>query len=670
MKKLLALFLALLLLVSLLAGCNKKDGNSTDQPADNGKEIALTDPALTAAAPTADNARVFYEIFVGSFSDSNGDGIGDLRGIINRMDYLNDGNDNSGRSLGVEGLWLTPIFDSGSYHKYDVNDYYTVDPDFGTTEDLKELLTICHERNVKVILDLPINHTSRGCEWFKSFQNAHKNKDTSDPYYEFYSYYSKGESAPAGRKFAALSGTDEYYECNFDGGMPELNFDSPDVRQAVLDVAKYYLDLGVDGFRFDAAKYVYFGDHKNSVDFWVWYMDQLRAINPEIYVVAEVWDGDGVTDMYYPAMNCFNFTMSQSNGLIAEIAQKGDVNRYTNYVQSYLRSIAWTNPDAMILPFIANHDNDRAAGFLPTLNGYAQMAANLMILGPGSPFIYYGEELGMRGSRGSANTDANRRLAMVWGDEDTVKDPTGATYAQDNRADATAKEQLLQESSLYTYYKKLIMIRKANPEIARGNYAALTVPDSKVGGFVSAWNGKAVCVLHNTTGKDVTLELKDLKLADFAELKSSIGLGTASLDGTKLTLGAQTSVVLRAESEPDWMPAPPESRETEPKTDVPDSEPVVVEGWSVIGTLYGSNWDKDFLMTEVEPGVYELECKGLHMNEEYKVRKDGDWAVNFGSDGNRDGPNAIVPESGDYLVRLTVAEDESSAVLELLPLGD
>ncbi|MBR4700273.1 MAG: hypothetical protein IKP19_00955 [Oscillospiraceae bacterium] len=541
MKKILALILTLLLLGSLFAGCKN---NSASDSADAG-ELALTDPALAPAAPTADNARVFYEIFVGSFSDSDGDGIGDLRGIINRMDYLNDGDDSSGKSLGVEGLWLTPIFASNSYHKYDVNDYYTVDPAFGTTEDLQALLTLCHERNVKVILDLPINHTSRSNEWFGNFLRAHRNKDTSDPYYEFYSYYSAGESAPAGRSFSALSGTDEYYECNFDGGMPELNFDNPDVRQAVLDVAKYYLDLGVDGFRFDAAKYIYFGDNDSSVDFWTWYMDQLRAVKPDIYVVAEVWDGDGITDLYYPAMNCFNFTMSQASGLIAETAQKGDVNRYVNYVSTYLQSIAGTNPDAMLLPFIANHDNDRAAGFLPTLNGYAQMAANLLILGPGSPFIYYGEELGLRGSRGSSNTDANRRLAMAWGDGDTVQDPTGATYSQDNRVEATAKEQLAQDFSLYTYYKKLIMIRKANPEIARGEYTALSLPDTKVGGFTADWNGKSVCVLHNTTSKDVTLNLNDLKLEDYTVLKSFIGLGEASLDGDKLTIGAQTSVVLR-----------------------------------------------------------------------------------------------------------------------------
>ena len=110
--------------------------------------------------PTDDNYRTFYEIFTSSFSDTNGDGIGDLKGITNRLDYLNDGDVNSGKSLGVQGIWLTPIFQSPSYHKYDVTDYYKIDSSFGKLEDLKNLLDQCHKRNVKLILDLVLNHTS------------------------------------------------------------------------------------------------------------------------------------------------------------------------------------------------------------------------------------------------------------------------------------------------------------------------------------------------------------------------------------------------------------------------------------------------------------------------------------------------------------------------------
>ena len=541
MKRILPLVLILL----LLGACGEKTDASGAYKLSKSGEAILTGEAFQDAAASEDNNRVFYEIFVGSFSDSNGDGIGDLQGILNRMDYLNDGDPASGLSLGVEGLWLTPIFKSLSYHKYDVNDYYEIDPSFGTMEDLQALIEACHSRGMKLILDLPINHTGPLNPWFMDFRSAHRSGDTADPYYDFFCYYHAGESAPAGRSFAQLSGTDDYYECNFSGDMPELNFDTPGVRQAVLDVAKYYLDLGVDGFRFDAAKYIFFGDNVKSAVFWQWYIGELKKINPEVYTVAEVWDSDGVTDLYYPALNCFNFTTSQASGLIAETAKKGNVNSYTSYVEQYLNKIHSIRSDAMILPFIANHDTDRAAGYLTAASGSAQMAANLYLLSSGSPFIYYGEELGMRGSRGGSNTDANRRLAMLWGDGDTVKDPTGADYNPTNQTDATVAIQKADGQSLLSYYKKLLMIRKANPEIARGEYKALRVPDSKVGGFTASWNGSTVLVLHNTTGSAVTLDLKKLTDHEFSAIRAFIGQEEASLEGTVLTLGVQTSVVLK-----------------------------------------------------------------------------------------------------------------------------
>lgn len=560
-KSILCLFLAALL---LLAACGQgeapasqetaaPEAAATPEPAEardstgryllsESGEAILDDVDLSRYAETEDNARVFYEIFVGSFSDADGDGIGDLRGVINRFDYLNDGDPASGLSLGVEGLWLTPIFDSPSYHKYDVTDYYTVDPDFGSLDDLRELAALCESRNVKLILDLPINHTGSRNAWFSAFVNAHRKQDASDPYYDFYCWYPSGETAPAGRHFAPISGTDDYYECNFDNSMPELNFDNEAVREAVLDVARFYLDLGVDGFRFDAAKYVYYGDNAASAEFWDWYVSELKEIDPEIYIVAEVWDGDGITDRYYGAMNCFNFTMAQSGGLIDETAKAGNAGRYASYVESYLNQVRSLRSDAMIVPFVSNHDMDRASGFLSPSNGQMQMAANLYILGPGSPFLYYGEEIGMRGSRGGANTDANRRLAMRWGDGDTVADPSGSTYP--DQSEVSLSDQLGRGGSLYNYYKRLILIRRANPEIARGSYTAVTVPDSKVGGFVAALDGSSVLVLHNPSQSGKTVDLADLGL-DFTEISAFIGMNEASLEGTTLTLGGQTSVVLR-----------------------------------------------------------------------------------------------------------------------------
>ena len=537
MRKMSAFLCLLLAAVLLLSAC----GGTGSSGKNAGKEVAIQDVDMSHYVPVSDNNRVFYEIFVGSFSDSNGDGIGDLRGIIDRFDYLNDGDPTSGKSLGIEGIWLTPIFKSPSYHKYDITDYYTIDPSFGTMEDLEELAALCESRNVKLILDLPINHSGRLNAWFGSFVSAHRQKATSDPYYDFYSWHAKGQS-DNGRVFAQITGTDDYYECNFSGDMPELNFDSDFVRETVLDVAKFYLDKGVDGFRFDAAKYVYYGDNGQSADFWDWYTGELRKIDPEIYLVGEVWDGDGVIDQYYSAMNCFNFTLSQSNGLIAETAKAGDAGRYASYVEKYLQQVKTQRKDATIVPFIANHDTDRAAGYLTVTAGHMAMAANLYILGPGSPFLYYGEEIGMRGSRGSANTDADRRLAMLWGDEDTVKDPEGSSYK--GQTDSNVAEQLAKSDSLLSHYKRLIMLRQANPEIARGDYTAVDLPDSKVGGFVASLNGSSVLVLHNTTPNTKTVDLSALGL-DYHELSAVVGREEASLDGSTLTIGGLTSVILR-----------------------------------------------------------------------------------------------------------------------------
>ena len=216
-------------------------GSGSSDNVDASEEVLVKDVDLSGyTVPGSDyNSRVFYHIFVGSFSDSNGDGIGDLRGIINRLDYLNDGDPASGKSLGIEGIWLSPIFRSPSYHKYDTTDYYTVDSDFGTMDDLKELASECEKRGIKLILDLVINHTGSHNQWFVDFKNAHATGDTASPYYDFYSWNSVGSQN--GRSFSNIASSDHYYECNFSGDMPELNFDNPAVYDAVLEIARYYI---------------------------------------------------------------------------------------------------------------------------------------------------------------------------------------------------------------------------------------------------------------------------------------------------------------------------------------------------------------------------------------------------------------------------------------------
>lgn len=530
-----SLILALLMILSSFVACTDNGGAGTESETTAEDETILIEPIN-------DNYRTFYQIFVGSFSDSDGDGIGDIRGIINRFDYLNDGNMGSSKSLGVEGIWLSPIFKSPSYHKYDAMNYYEIDWRFGKEADLKELIALCNERNVKLILDIAINHTSSFHDWFAYFKEARIKGDTENEYYDFYSCV-KTDEKQGGITYQEINGTDFWYECNFSGDMPELNYDNEKVREEALNIAKYYLELGVHGFRFDAVKYIYLNDTKKSVDFWQWYMSELRKLSPDIYCVGECWSGEAEILEYYGAMNCFNFAMSQAEGAIAKAAKGFSLSTYTGYVEDFQKAVLDKNQDGMVIPFLSNHDMDRIAGaFIGEKN--MKMAANLYLLSPGSPIIYYGEEIGLRGSRGSANTDANRRLAMMWGDGDTVKNPTGTTYPEKNQIKTTVKDQKSDENSMLNYYSKLLLIRRKYPEIARGVYKSISCDDN-LGGFVVEYNGESTVIIHNTASEEMTAEVgKYIDLPDL-ELCDVIGTSSASFENGVLTIGAQTSVILK-----------------------------------------------------------------------------------------------------------------------------
>ena len=495
--------------------------------------------------PVDDNYRTFYQIFVGSFSDSDGDGIGDLQGIINRMDYLNDGDITSGDDLGVQGIWLSPIFISSSYHKYDTSNYYKVDPKFGDEAKLKELIDLCHERNVKIILDLVINHSSSYHEWFMRFKQARKDGDTENKYYNYYSCVTAAEKKKD-ITYQQIPGIDCWYECNFSGDMPELNFDNPEVREEMLGVAKYYLDLGIDGFRFDAIKYIYFGDTQKSIDFWEWYMAELTEYCPDIYCVGECWSAESEVLQYYSALNCFNFTTSGAESVIVRTAKGANISVFLNYVENYQDKVQAANPNGMPMTFLSNHDMDRIGGTF-IIEDNMRMTAQLYLLSPGSPVIYYGEELGMRGSRGTAMTDANRRLAMLWGDGDKVKNPTGSTYKSANQISSTVLTQLENENSLLRSYQQIISVRNKYPAIARGDYNAVTANSYYFGGFYVEYEGEILGIFHNTSDRPISLDLSKCGGIDghtFTQICEVLG-SEATLDGNMLTIGAYTSIILK-----------------------------------------------------------------------------------------------------------------------------
>lgn len=528
------IFMLMFILVFSLISCDSKVD-----------EYMITGTNLIPTKTVDDHNRVFYEIFTGSFSDSNQDGYGDLRGIINRLDYLNDGDPTSGKSLGVGGIWLTPIFKSPSYHKYDAADYYQIDSEFGTMEDLKVLIEECHKRDIKLIIDLVINHSSTENEWFINFKNAHINNDVANEYYDFYSYVDE-TGLNSGATYKQINGTNHYYECNFSTHMPEMNFDNMMVRQTIIEIAKYYLAMGIDGFRLDAAKYIYYKDDIKNALFWTWFIEELKKVKEDVYLVGEVWDQDYVIEEYLNSgLNCFSFATSEtSSSSFIKAAKYGNVNNVMNYIEKFYTKNKTLQRDIVFVPFLSNHDMDRIGGYLSIEEKTAQMAASLYLLCPGSPFIYYGEEIGMFGSKGTENTDANRRLAMLWGDKDTVKDPIGTTYLKSDQTNGTVQSQIGDPNSLYTHYKKLIMIRNANPEIARGEFVALKSPNNSVSGFTSTYEGSTVCVIHNTKVMETSIDLSTLTTFSFSKIRALIG-ENASLDGNILTISGQTSVVLK-----------------------------------------------------------------------------------------------------------------------------
>jgi glycosidase len=532
MKKIFLIVLILIAGITLMA-CNSNPTN----------EYIIKDRSLKAEL-SDDLYRVYYEIFVGSFSDSDADGYGDLQGIINRFNYLNDGDDNSGKSLGIEGIWLMPIMPSPSYHKYDVTDYMDIDKNYGTIEDFKEFTALAKERDVSVIIDLVLNHTSNQHPWFKDAKTAVQTGDLDNKYIGYYTLVTENQKE-SGKRYYPFAG-ELFYEGNFSSSMPELNLDNEDLRQEIIEIVQFWYDNGVTGFRLDAAKYPYLYDEEKNIEFWNWFVVECKKINPDTYIVGEVWSGDSLIAPYYESFSNFDFGMSGIDGLVTYTAkQQDDVNYYVDYLVRYRNMIENVNPNAILTPFISNHDMDRSAGYLSVKDYEMQMAANLYILTYGNPFIYYGEEIGMKGSRSTEMTDANRRLAMLWGDGDTVTDPIGTTYNIENQTNGTVASQLLEETSLYNHYKKLIMIRKANPEIARGAYTAIEFTGLyNFGGFLSTFNESTIGIFHNTGSQEVVVDLSQYTDFEFSYLRAYVGQGTAILSGQSLTISPFTSVIL------------------------------------------------------------------------------------------------------------------------------
>ncbi|MBE0686718.1 MAG: alpha-amylase, partial [Anaerolineaceae bacterium] len=306
MSKYKFLLLIVFIFATLFSACSQ-------DPTINDPEVVSPAPTITTTptfTPTTSalqhdfpwwNDAVFYEIFVRSFYDSNGDGVGDFQGLISKLDYLNDGDPDSKEDLGISGIWLMPIFPSTSYHGYDVINYKDVNPELGTMNDFRQFLEEAHKRNIKVIIDFVVNHTSIEHPWF---EDARANKES--PYRDWYIWAEEklAYKGPWGQEVWHFNYDNSYYYGVFWSGMPDLNFRNEEVTDEVYDIAEFWLkDVGVDGFRIDGALHLIEDGQvqKNTDATHEWFRafnEHYKSINPQAMTVGEVWDSNFLAVRY------------------------------------------------------------------------------------------------------------------------------------------------------------------------------------------------------------------------------------------------------------------------------------------------------------------------------------------------------------------------------------
>jgi len=473
-------------------------------------------PARAGAPATGwqhDWARgaVFYEVFVRSFSDSDGDGVGDLRGLTAKLDYLNDGKGRSTHSLGVDALWLMPIFASPSYHGYDTTDYTAIAPAYGSLDDLRRLLDEAHRRGMRVLLDLVLNHTSSEHPWFREARSSF------GPHRDWYLWRGDdpGWTQPWGgtaHVWHPSSGPPpfggSYYYGVFWSGMPDLNWRNPAVREEMKRVAKLWLDAGVDGFRLDAARHLVENgggdlqvDQPETHAAWKEFAAFVRQVKPQATLVGEAWTDTAHIAPYFGDATAvaggdelpmtFDFPLAEAT--IAAVRDgAGDA------VAAKLREIAALYPRGAIdAPFLTNHDMVRVATQLGGDADRLKLAAAILLTLPGAPFVYYGEELGLE--NGPQSDDPAKRTPMPW----DASPSAGFTSGQPWHALAPGHETVNVASedadpgSLLNVYRRLIAARHRSAALRQGDLAILS-------------GGGPLLVLRRRAGRETVLVAHNL----------------------------------------------------------------------------------------------------------------------------------------------------------------
>jgi len=453
---------------------------------------------------------VYYEIWVKAFADSDNDNddIGDIKGIISKLDYLNDGNPETDTDLGVTGIKISPFVECGlktadpnaNMHGYDATDFYKVNSLFGNEEDVKTLIKEAHARGMKVIFDYVPNHTSDKHPWFTASKN---NIDMRD-------WYVWDENPDTNWGFAWGGGkwnnvwfkyADSYYYSAFIfSGMPDLNFKNQLVRDEIIKVAKFWMDMGFDGLRVDAARYLIeegpgnAADTKSSHEYYKQLRRVLDNYPGENIMVAEAWTNRETIKQYYGTGNdeyqlAFDFPFV---GAVIHGLRYGDASILKEHFSYISKEYPGSKRTAT---FLSNHDA-AASRPLSTYKGdlyKVVAAASLNILAGGVPFIYYGNEIGLEGElKGGAHQDFELRRHINWNDVD---------------------KQSSDPNSVLSWYRYLIKARTTVPSLKRGEMFIPEIKDSSIFAMVKSTGEETSLLVYNLSddSRDVTLDLSNFK---------------------------------------------------------------------------------------------------------------------------------------------------------------
>lgn len=394
----------------------------------------------------------FYHIWVKSFYDSDGDNCGDFKGIEQKLSYIKD-------DLGCDGIWLSPIFDCDwkgksegfNMHGYDVKDYYAVNDYFGTKDDLISLINACHKKGIKIIFDFVPNHTGSGNKWFS---DSCKNQNGKKDWYMWsdkpLSQWNTGMGGDTGKWNKNPYGNDYYYSA-FYGSQPDLNYRNYEVREEMKNVVRYWLNKGFDGVRIDAVRYlVETEDAKYDTDETHEWFEELRSdvidkyASPK-FMVCEAW----ITNDRARLEKYFGSTEKPEFNMVFDFDQGyGIVDSIYNQNASYLSSTLLANPDENKTygTFIGNHDEylDRLGSLFSGYEAQTKLSSAMSLLRPTTPFIYYGNEIGMKDDTSYGSGDIRHRTKFDWNE---------------------AEKQKTNASSILNLNKAILTLRKTYPNL-------------------------------------------------------------------------------------------------------------------------------------------------------------------------------------------------------------